>query len=69
MTKISITVTRLISQPSFVRGAARALDIGSTLDVYNTSPDESTADYWALLNDWYQVGDCLREAMESYDHA
>jgi hypothetical protein len=53
----------LFARPSFVEGAARVLDIGDTLNHYNTSPTEADADYNALFADWCAVGSDLGAAM------
>jgi hypothetical protein len=64
-----VSSTFLFSMPSFFRGAARALDMGSTFDVYNESDSEEDADVLALSMDWLQVGDDIIDAMEKYEQA
>ena len=56
----------LFAQPSFLEGMARTLDIGGTLDVYNTSPSGDEADEAALLADWFAVGDSIRHQMREF---
>ena len=58
----------LFATPSFLSGFSRALDLGGTLDVYNTDESEEKADSKALASDWEQVGEDIYEAMESYQH-
>jgi len=55
--------------PSFIRGMARAFDMGSTQNIYNESKDEKSADCAALYDDWRQVGEDLEKAMGDYKHA
>ncbi len=52
----------LYAQPSFLEGVARILDIGNTLNQYNTSPTEDMADEAALRMDWIMVGNDIRNA-------
>ncbi len=53
--------TSLFASTSFLEGLARVLDIGGTLNVYNTSLTERQADFWALYNDWRAVGQDIRD--------
>lgn len=57
----------LFAMPSFIRGAARALDLGSTTDIYNESNSEREADYEALRLDWLTVGSDLYGALDDYE--
>ncbi len=57
---------RQISVPSFLNGAARALDLGSTFDVYNESDSPRNADTFALASDWIQVGNDIAGALDQY---
>jgi hypothetical protein len=41
----------LFARPSFLEGMARVVDIGGTLNVYNTSLTPDQADRLALLSD------------------
>ena len=56
----------LFAAPSFLNGFSRALDLGGTLDVYNTDESEEKADSKALASDWKRVGEDIYEAMENY---
>ena len=58
--------TFLFAVPSFSRGMSRALDIGSTMNVYNESANANAADVRALSDDWRQVGADLYEAIEEH---
>jgi len=68
MSEVSANTSRLFSMPSFARGMARAIDLGSTFTNYNRSKDEETADLEALSSDWRQTGDDLKHAMREYEH-
>lgn len=55
----------LFSQPSFLEGLARNLDLGSTLSEYNESISGEQADAIAIRNDWTAIGlDILKAANE-----
>ena len=56
----------LFARPSFLEGAARTLDIGSTFTEYNTAPSSSQADSVALRSDWQAVGEDMRNAMAQF---
>ncbi len=53
---------RLFATPSFVSGMARALDLGSTFNEYNSDNTPEEADYWSFWSDWHSVGDDLSYA-------
>ena len=53
----------LYAKPSFCEGAARILDFGNTLNVYNTSPTGEIADEIAIGMDWAVVGKDIKNAM------
>ena len=55
----------LCARPSFVEGASRILDFGSTLNEYNRSLTSEQADYLALRADWRLVGMDLARAIDS----
>jgi len=57
----------LFAVPRFIRGAARALDMGSTLTVYNDSRSDEDADRKALQADWESVGIALSDAMYGFE--
>lgn len=54
----------LFARPSFPEGVARALDLGGTLQEYNSSPSPEQADALALGADWRVVGADLLRAMD-----
>lgn len=51
----------------FIRGMARALDLGNTLATRYDSENSALADYETLQEDWEQVGVDLCLAMGSLD--
>lgn len=53
----------LFARPSFVEGVARALDLGGTLQEYNSATSPEQADALALGADWHVVGRDLLRAM------
>lgn len=55
--------------PTFLRGAARVLDIGGHLDksAYLISSNEEEADVRALASDWRVVGKDLRQAFSQLE--
>ncbi len=55
----------LFARPSFLEGMARALDIGNTLQEYNSSPSPEEADVRAIGSDWESVGGAIQEAMNT----
>lgn len=57
----------LFSNPSFLSGVARTLDLWAQLDSYNISPSPASADAVALRNDWRAVEEYLREAVRVYE--
>ena len=56
----------LFSNPSLISGMARVLDLGCTLDEYNTSVTPEMADYLAMASDWEAVGKDLRAAVKVF---
>lgn len=52
----------------FLRGMASSLDMGATIpldvDSFYVSPED--ADRYALANDWAEVGNDLKLAMDAY---
>ena len=58
---------RLFAEPSFVEGMSRVLDLGGTLQEYNTSETENKADIEALGSDWRAVGEDLKFSIKSYE--
>ena len=60
------TANRLFAEPSFWEGVARVLDLGATLQEYNTSETEQQADAKAIRDDWRAVGYDLRSSIKTY---
>ncbi|EEI18781.1 hypothetical protein G8J22_01354 [Lentilactobacillus hilgardii] len=56
----------LFAMPSFANGAARVLDLGSTLNEYNYSSSPNEADRLALKGNWTVVGDDLWKALDKF---
>ena len=61
----SYAFSKLFARPSFIEGMSRVLDLGSTLQQYNSSDTEEEADSEALKNDWRAVGDDLKFSIEN----
>ena len=57
----------LFATPSALEGFGRLVDFAGTLNEYNTSPDEETADTLAMMADWRATGEDLRAAMREFD--
>jgi hypothetical protein len=65
-TKLSwVGTDALFARPSFVSGAARALDLGGTFDDYNRSRSPEDADVRALHSDWMAVGADMQKAIDT----
>ena len=62
---MTIWSTYLFARPSWIEGAARAMDLGGTLQEYNYAPSGSDADTLAMMADWQAIGDDLRKAVEN----
>jgi hypothetical protein len=60
---------RLFAKPSFVEGISRILDLGNTLQKYNTSENEIEADARALKSDWEVIGNDLKSSIKTYEQA
>lgn len=56
----------LFAMPSFFRGFGKAIDLGSTRNIYNESDTPEKADYNALRSDWEKTGEDIRKATEGY---
>lgn len=54
--------TFLFGRPSCAEGAARLLDLGGTLNHYNTTKTANSADIRALHADWRAVGQDMAHA-------
>ena len=57
----------LFANPSFITGMARILDLGTTLNEYNSVPSPEVADFLAIKSDWMEVGADLFSAIRNYD--
>jgi len=57
----------LYAKPSFVEGLARIMDLGNTLNKYNTFPTGKEADYVAISQDWAMVGQDFYDAITEYE--
>jgi hypothetical protein len=57
----------LFAEPSLVEGIARIIDIGGTLQEYNSSLSPNQADALALASDWCVIGADMKQAMQSYE--
>jgi hypothetical protein len=64
--KMSQYTTFLFARPSFTEGLARVLDVGGTLNVYNTSPTPERADYRAIKADWLATGNDIWNAFNDF---
>ena len=60
--------SKLFARPSFIEGFSRILDIGTTLQEYNSSNTGVEADNKALESDWRAVGSDLRFAISKYEN-
>lgn len=59
----------IFARPTFLRGVARALDIGGKLsqDAFDLSPSSAQADRRALASDWRVVGRDAQRALRLLD--
>lgn len=55
----------MFARPSVWEGIARTFDFAGNYDEYNGLWEGSESDEAALRQDWYAVGDALREAIAS----
>lgn len=65
--KMKLRAFYLFARPSALEGVARILDLGGTLDEYNTANTPEQADVLALWSDWLAVGDDMWSAIRSYE--
>lgn len=56
----------LFIRPSFSRGMASIMDIGATLNEYNTDETPEVADEKALVSDWKETGNDISFAVKTY---
>lgn len=54
----------LFAEPSFIEGMSRVLDLGGTLNQYNTSVSGEIADIEAIRLDWEMVGNDIQAAID-----
>ena len=54
----------LFANPDFLSGMSRVLDLGSTLNEYNSTFEPRIADYYALKSDWTVVGSDLQASIK-----
>jgi len=59
----------LFARPSLIEGASRLLDLGATMQQYNSSKTDTEADIKAIRNDWKTVGGDFKASIESYEQA
>ena len=57
----------LFSTPTFISGIAATLDLGATLEQYNSSQTPEEADLKAIKNDWKVVGKDIYFALKQYE--
>ena len=57
----------LYSDPSFLSGACRTLDLFGQYDHYNFSTTPSEADHRAIATDWIVTGQDIRDAMDCFE--
>lgn len=53
----------LYSEPGYIRGVMRILDIGRTVNDFNYSNTPEEADYKALNADWVTIGNDIRNVL------
>jgi hypothetical protein len=58
---------KIFARPSLAEGAGRLLDMGATMQQYNTSKTEAQADIDALRNDWRAVGEDFNVSISHYE--
>ncbi|MGH9498951.1 MAG: hypothetical protein ACRD3L_07385 [Terriglobales bacterium] len=56
----------LYSDPSFLSGLARTLDVYGLYDAHNASSTPLEADTRALASDWIVVGQDLQDAIDEF---
>jgi predicted oxidoreductase (fatty acid repression mutant protein) len=58
---------KLFARPSLSEGAGRLLDMGATMQHYNTSKTEAQADIDAIRNDWRAIGEDFNVSINQYE--
>ncbi len=66
MGEITRQTSYLYAVPSFIGGMAHSLDMGCTLEVYNSNETPEEADTKATQNDWEAVGNDILNSMINY---
>jgi hypothetical protein len=56
----------LYARPTFVSGISRVVDLGNTLNDYNSTFFTKVADFYALKSDWSAVGADIQYAITEY---
>lgn len=67
MGKTFLNSSALSTNPSFLKGTCRVVDLFGYLDEYNYKDSEAEADIEALKRDWDIVGIDLVKAIELYE--
>ncbi|HIJ54505.1 MAG TPA: hypothetical protein HPQ03_00100 [Deltaproteobacteria bacterium] len=57
----------LYARPTFISGVSRVMDLGNTLNEYNSTFLPSVADYYAIKSDWIMVGSDIQAGISAYD--
>lgn len=57
--------TFLFAKPSFLEGLARTIDLGATIDEYNSSLTQEQADLIAIRNDWETIGEDILFSLQN----
>jgi len=65
--KDSYVFGKLFARPSLSEGVSRLVDLGTTMQVYNTSVSENEADIDALRNDWCAVGEDFKVSISRHE--
>lgn len=56
----------LFSNPTLLSEVGRVMDLGSTLNEYNSSVTPELADFFAISSDWNAVGSDIQSAMAEH---
>ena len=56
----------LYARPTFISGVSRVMDLGNTLNEYNSTFLTEVADFYALKSDWSAVGADIKHAIIAY---
>jgi hypothetical protein len=55
----------LFAKPSYIEGIARVIDLGSTIDEYNSVITPEQADFLSIRNDWEVIGEDIAIVIEA----